>query len=115
MGCWEATGAMAVAATGDMAVAATGDMAAGAVAARLADGELGGAAVQVAALFVYSACAWKLGWTFAPADVSAYRMLATNYQPGFQKNSALVAEELRALAQERPHSLDLVGGTGLYL
>ena len=57
-------------------------------------------ATQVATLFVYSACAWKLGWTFAPADVSAYRMLATNYQPVFQKNSALVAEELAAARRE---------------
>lgn len=53
-------------------------------------------AVQVATLFAYSTCAWKLGWTFAPAGVSAYRMLATNYQPVFQKDSALVAEELAA-------------------
>ena len=36
----------------------------------------------------------------APADVSAYRMLATNYQPVFQKNSALVAEELAAARRE---------------
>ena len=57
-------------------------------------------ATQVATLFVYSVCAWKLGWTFAPADVSAYRMLATNYQPVFQKNSALVAEELAAARRE---------------
>ena len=57
-------------------------------------------ATQVTTLFVYSACAWKLGWTFAPADVSAYRMLATNYQPVFQKDSALVAEELAAARRE---------------
>ena len=57
-------------------------------------------AVQIATLFAYSTSTWKLGWTFAPADVSMYRMLATNYQPVFQKDSALVAEELAAARRE---------------
>ena len=51
-------------------------------------------AVQVVTLFVYSVVGWKMGWTFAPADVSLWRMIVTNYQPVFQKESALVKEEL---------------------
>ena len=52
-------------------------------------------AVQIVTLFFYSITTWKLGWTFAPADVAIWRMLSTNYQPVFQKDTALVAEELR--------------------
>ena len=57
-------------------------------------------AAQICTLFTYSTLTWKLGWTFAPADVSFYRMLATNYQPAFQKDSALVEEELAAARRE---------------
>ena len=52
-------------------------------------------AVQVVTLFVYSITTWRLGWTFAPHDVPVWRMLATNYQPVFQKDTERVAEELR--------------------
>jgi hypothetical protein len=57
-------------------------------------------AAQIATLFTYSTLTWKLGWTFAPANVSFYRMLATNYQPAFQKDSALVENELAAARRE---------------
>ena len=57
-------------------------------------------AAQIATLFTYSTLTWKLGWTFAPANVSFYRMLATNYQPAFQKDTALVENELAAARRE---------------
>ena len=48
----------------------------------------------------------EAGPTLAPADVSAYCMLATNYQPVFQKNSALSRRSLprRGASCETPSS-----------
>ena len=70
--------------------------------------------VQVVTLFVYSVACWKLGWTFAPSDASFWRMLATNYQPVFQKDVALVERELartRAAVKEAEQEAEALGLT----
>jgi hypothetical protein len=51
-------------------------------------------AVQVVCLGFFSLVSWKTGWTYAPADISLWRMLATNYQPFFMKETELVTKEL---------------------
>ena len=51
-------------------------------------------AVQVVCLLVFSLVSWKAGWTYAPADVSLWRMIVTNYQPFFQSDTELVTKEL---------------------
>ena len=50
--------------------------------------------VQMVSLLTYSLFSWKMGWTYAPSNVSAWRMIVTNYQPVFQRESAAIKEEL---------------------
>ena len=51
-------------------------------------------AVQMVSLLTYSMFSWKMGWTYAPSNVSVWRMVSTNYQPVFQRESAAIEEEL---------------------
>lgn len=50
--------------------------------------------VQMVSLLTYSLFSWKMGWTYAPSNVSFWRMIVTNYQPVFQRESAAIKEEL---------------------
>ena len=36
----------------------------------------------------------QAGWTFAPSNVSFWRMISTNYQPFFVEETAMVTKEL---------------------
>ena len=56
--------------------------------------------VEVVAVPAFGLCAWKLGWTYAPASDNVCRALTLNYQPSFHEKSESDAEK-----QQRPTAM----------
>eukprot|EP00227_Mantoniella_beaufortii_P001820 CAMPEP_0197618850 /NCGR_PEP_ID=MMETSP1326-20131121/61745_1 /TAXON_ID=1155430 /ORGANISM="Genus nov. species nov., Strain RCC2288" /LENGTH=371 /DNA_ID=CAMNT_0043187751 /DNA_START=159 /DNA_END=1271 /DNA_ORIENTATION=- len=57
-------------------------------------------AVQVVVLAIFSITSWKTGWTYAPSNISLWRMIVTNYQPFFVAETEMVTKELEKTRAE---------------
>ena len=39
---------------------------------------------EMVVLLVFCMVCWKIGWTYAPTDVSIFKLFVTDYQPDYE-------------------------------